>query len=116
MPKGWDVRGVESSRTEAAVSHYLITTTGSGALIATLVWDKPYGVAEINRMSLFVYDSGGNLLGSSQSAVDNVQHVYIENLAVGTYEIQVVKGKGAIGAPGVVCYWDAYALVWDFER
>jgi hypothetical protein len=116
MPRAWDVRAIASTPTEFAVNHYLVTTTGTGSLIATLVWDKPYGVQAINRMSLFLYDSRDNILAYSQSPVDNVQQVFIGSLPAGTYEIEVVKAKGAIGAPGVACYRDAYALVWDFER
>jgi hypothetical protein len=116
MPKGWDLRSITSSPKEQEIRHYLIATTSPGALISTLVWNRSNGHAGINRLTLYVYDSGGNLLGSSQSTVDNVQHIYIGNLSAGTYEIQVVKAAGAIGTPGVEFYRDVYALAWDFER
>ena len=116
QPRGWDERSITSTRTEQAIKHYRLATTAAGALIATLVWNKANGADGINQLTLYLYDSGGNLLGSSESTVDNVQHIYIENLPAGTYEIQVIKVAGAVGAPGVVSDLDVYALAWDFER
>jgi hypothetical protein len=114
--RGWDFRGIASGAVEEGVSHYRITTSGTGALITTLVWNKPYRAKAINQMALYVYDGSGNLLGSSVSTVDNVQHVYLTGLAAGTYEVEVVKTAGRLGTAGVVTGADVYALAWDFER
>ena len=114
--RGWDYRGITSNTTEVGISHYRFAVSGTGALIATLVWDKWFGAKAINRLSLYAYDSGGNLLGSSTSAVDNVQHLYVTGLQPGTYEIQVVKTTGRTGEPGVVGPSETYSLAWDFER
>jgi hypothetical protein len=114
--RGWDSRAITSTSTEAAVNHYRITTTDTGALIATLVWNRPFASPRINQLSIFVYDSTGTLLASSQSTVDNVQHIYLPSLSAGTYDIEVVKHLGPPGASGVVTPRDAYALAWDFGR
>ncbi len=114
--RGWDYRSIVSDATRAGVNHYRITTSAAGALIATVAWEKGFGAGGINRLELYVYDSNGNLLGSSISAVDNVQHVWVTGLAAGTYEIEVVKIGGAPGSPGMVSGREVYALAWDFGR
>jgi hypothetical protein len=113
---GWDYRGIASSATEEGVSHYRIVTTGTGALITTLAWNKGYRRTAINRLDLFVYDAAGDLLAQSISAVDNVQHIYLTGLGPGAYEIEVVKTAGPLGVPGVVSAREVYALAWDFDR
>ncbi len=114
--RGWDLRGITNSAAAAGVSHYRITTGSSGALIATVVWNKGYGAHAINNLFLYAYDSGGNLLGSSISTVDNVQQLYLTGLAAGTYEIEVVKATTRAGAAGNVTPSEIYALAWDFGR
>jgi len=116
VARGWDYRAIASSATEQAVNHYRITTSGTGALISTLVWNKGYNATGINRLGLYVYDSGGTLLGSSVSTVDNVQHLYITGLTPGTYDLEVVKNGGKDGTPGMVSGREIYSLAWDFER
>jgi len=112
----WDYRGVNSGSAKAGVNHYLIATNASGALVATLVWNKPYRAASINRLGLYLYNSAGQFLASSKSAVDNLQHLYVTGLGPGTYDIEIVKFAGPPGAPGVLSTHEAYALVWDFGR
>jgi hypothetical protein len=114
--RGWDLRGITNSGTDAGISHYRITTGATGALIATLVWDRPYRERSINNLFLYAYDSSGNLLASSISTVDNVQELYLTGLAAGTYEIEVVKATTRYGAPGNIRPSDIYALAWDFGR
>jgi hypothetical protein len=114
--RGWDLRAITNSGAHAGISHYRVTTSASGALIATVTWQKQIHTAAINNLFLYAYDSSGNLLGSSVSTVDNVQHLYLTGLAPGTYEIQVVKATGAPGAPGDVTPSVTYALAWDFGR
>jgi hypothetical protein len=116
VARGWDYRGIASDAAAEGVSHYRIMMSGTGALITTLAWNKGYRERAINQLGLYVYDGSGDLLGSSESTVDNVQHVYLTGLAAGTYEIEVVKTAGAVGKAGVVTGREVYALVWDFER
>jgi len=116
MPQGWDYRSIQSASTAQGVNHYRIITSGTGALISTLVWNKGYNRKAINRLALFAYDANGTRLASSTSLVDNVQHVYITGLGPGTYELEVVKAGGSPGTPGVVSPRETYALVWDFGR
>jgi len=116
VAKGWDYRPIKNTVTEEAVNHYRITTGGNGALVSTLVWNKGYGQSRINRLALFLYNAGGELLASSTSTVDNVQQVYVSGLGAGTYELEVVKSAGVAGTAGVVSGREIYALAWDFER
>jgi hypothetical protein len=116
FPQGWDYRGIQNGATTEAVNHYLIATTGTGALVSTLVWDKGYNASAINNLGLFLYDHTGALVASSTSAVDNVQQLYVTGLPPADYDIEVVKGAGRTGTPGVVTGHETYALVWDFER
>ncbi len=113
---GWDYRAIGSEPTEDGVNHYIISTNASGSLVVTLVWNKNYHATTINRLGLYVYDANGQLIAQSKSAVDNVQHIFATGLGAGTYEIEVVKYAGQVGAPGVASARDTYALAWDFGR
>ncbi|MGA3170804.1 MAG: S8 family serine peptidase [Chthoniobacteraceae bacterium] len=115
-PRGWDYCSIESRASSEAVNHYRITTSGTGDLITTLVWNKGYQKKAINNLALYVYDGAGSLLGSSVSTVDNVQHIWITGLAAGAYDIEVVKTDGNPGSPGVVSRREIYSLAWDFQR
>lgn len=108
--RGWDYRSIKSGGSELGVNHYRVATSGSGALVCTLVWNKGYRESRINRLALYIYDAAGNELASSVSTVDNVQHVYLTGLGAGTYEIEVVKTAGGVSGR------ETYALAWDFER
>ena len=114
--KGWCYRGIASNASAQGVHHYVVTTTTTAALVATLVWNKPYRQKSINQLSLYLYDPTGALLASSQSTVDNVQQIYLTSLPAGRYDLEVVKTSGRLKAPGVVSASDIYALVWDFSR
>jgi len=116
VARGWDYSAITSDAKREGVSHYRIMTRATGALITTLVWNKRYGADALNRLGLYVYDAGGDLLASSVSTVDNVQHVYLTGLDPGTYEIEVVKTAGSAGRAGVVSGREVYALAWDFGR
>lgn len=116
VEQGWDYRRIESNASDQGVSHYLIATTGTGNLVTTLVWNKGFKAAAINRLGLYVYGAGGALLASSISAVDNVQQIYLTGLSPGIYELEVVKIAGPLGSAGVVSPRETYALAWDFER
>ncbi|HEX4084152.1 MAG TPA: S8 family serine peptidase [Chthoniobacteraceae bacterium] len=114
--RGWSYGIITSKAKAAGTADYTISTGSSGALIATLVWNKGYGAAGINQISLFVFDSGGNQLAESVSTVDNVQHIYLTGLSGGTYRIEVQKAAGRIGSAAVAAASCTYALAWDFGR
>ena len=114
--KGWDFHSIRSGTGTQGVNHYRIATSGTGALIATLVWNKGYQKTGINRLALYAYDGSRHLLASSASRVDNVQHIYVTGLGAGTYELEVVKVAESPGVAGFVSRREDYALAWDFER
>jgi len=112
---GWDYNTNTSSATRDAVNHYFFNMTNSVrgsafTLTATLVWNKHYNATSINNLELFLYNAANtNLVAASTSAVDNVQQVFVPQLAQGRYDLQVWKAGGA----GIVSDSEPYALAWD---
>ena len=115
-PRGWDYRGIVSRPTEEGINHYRFTTTATGAMVCTIVWNKAFKATAVNQLDLYLYNSNGSLLAESISPVDNVQQLNLSGLNPGTYELEVVKLAGPLGAPGVVSAREVYAMAWDFDR
>src|SRR5207249_219582 len=76
----------------------------------TLVWQRNLGSSTANNLDLFLYDAGNNnLVASSQSAANNVEHIFVSNLPEGRYDLQVFR-PGAHQAKSA----QSYALAFDF--
>jgi hypothetical protein len=111
---GWDFNTNTSSITKDRVSHYYFNVTngpGNFIVTATLVWNRQSAQTNINNLDLFLYDcANSNLVMCSTSLVDNVQHIYTNNLAQGRYDLQVWKAGGT----STVSASEIYALAWEF--
>jgi hypothetical protein len=98
------------------INHYYFNLPGSNSftVTATLNWLRPHstilGPAGINDLNLFLYNTAnGQLMLSSTSAVDNVEHIYIPSLPPGRYDLQVLKNAQSQVSPG-----ETYALAFEF--
>lgn len=114
--RGWDLNSVTSSPISDGVNHYYFKLDGaetgrfSGA--ATLVWQRQLSQSEINNLDLFLYDvATGQLVATSQSTVDNVEHIFLPSLPAGHYDLQVLKRGGT----GLVSPGEIYAVAFDFQ-
>ncbi len=119
---GWDFNTNSSSVPNDGVNHYYFNVTNSVAgqkflATATLTWNRHYNAtylispASINDLNLFLYNcANSNLVMCSTSLVDNVEHLYVTNLAQGRYDLQVLKRGGL----GTVSNSEAYALAFEF--
>ena len=96
---GWDFTSLTSSSTNDVVNHYYLNITntlGSVALTATLVWNRHTNKTAINDLNLFLYNcANSNLVACSTSLVDNVEHIFVPQLAPGRYDLQVWKAGGS---------------------
>lgn len=112
---GWDFSTNTSSIYSAAVQHYFVNLTNSAASAkfsakATLVWNRHFNTNDINNLNLFLYNcANSNLVACSTSLVDNVEHIYQTNLALGRYDLQVWKAGGL-----TVTTDETYALAFEF--
>ena len=107
---GWDFNTNSTSATNDSVNHYFFTVPG-GAVTATLVWNRQFGETNINDLDLFLFAAAGhNLVACSTSRVDNVEHIFVPQLAAGSYDLQVLKNGGT----NVVSDGEIYALAWAF--
>jgi hypothetical protein len=111
---GWDFNTNTSSATLDKVNHYYFNATNGPdgvMLTTTLVWNKQNGKTAINNLELFLYDcASSNLVACSTSLVDNIQHIYVPQLAPGRYDLQVWEAGGS----GIVSASETYALAWAF--
>ena len=96
---GWDFTSLTSSSTNDAVNHYFFNVTntlGSVTAAATLVWNRHKNQTAINDLNLFLYNcANSNLVACSTSLVDNVEHIFVPQLAPGRYDLQVWKAGGS---------------------
>jgi hypothetical protein len=81
------------------VNHYYFNLDPAIArnftLTATLVWNRQQNQTTINDLDLFLYDTAtSNLVASSVSGVDNVEHLFVIELPAGRYDLQVFKNGG----------------------
>ena len=113
---GWDFNTNTSSSSKDGVNHYFFNLSNgvSGAKFsatATLVWNRHQSQSSINNLALYLYNAANsNLIMSSASLVDNVQHIYETNLVPGRYDLQV--WKAATSVSGLAS--EPYALAWQF--
>jgi Subtilase family len=112
---GWDFNTNTSSATTDGVKHYYFNVTNNLAAAqfiatATLVWNRQQYQSGINNLNLYLYNcANSNLVASSTSLVDNVEHVWLPQLSQGRYDLQVLKK----GSPFVSAS-ETYALAWAF--
>jgi hypothetical protein len=113
---GWDFNTNSSGTNFDSVNHYYFNVTNNSigskyAATATLVWNRQLGETSINDLNLFLFDAANsNLVTCSTSLVDNVEHVFVPQLAQGRYDLQVWKAGGI----GIVSNAEPYALAWEF--
>jgi hypothetical protein len=118
---GWDFNTNSSGiiPSSDSINHYYFNLTNRTPFMvhATLVWNRHEmvvvqpNVAVINNLNLFLYNcANSNLVNCSTSAVDNVEHIYMTNLPVGRYDLQVWKAGGL----SIVSAAEPYALAWEF--
>jgi hypothetical protein len=108
-PRGWDLEYFTSTATNDAVNEYFFNVS-NGMFTATLTWSRQLGETNINNLDLYLFDANSNLVMCSTSAVDNVEHIYVPELAAGRYDLQVVKNGGT----NVVSDEEVYALAYEF--
>jgi len=112
---GWDFNTNSSSPTTDGVNHYYFNVTNgvnSATFTATitLVWNRQKEQTNINNLDLFLYDAiSSNLVACSTSLVDNVEHLFVPNLAPSRYDLQVWKAGGSF-----VSSSETYALAFEF--
>ncbi len=116
---GWDFNTNSSGKSPSqfdSVNHYYFNVTNDmGASVfsasATLVWNRQQNQSAINNLDMFLYDcANSNLVMCSTSLVDNVEHIYLPQLASGRYDLQVWKAGGST----IVSAAEPYALAWAF--
>ena len=113
---GWDYNTNTSSSSSDGVNHYYFSVTNpthaaTFTATATLAWNRHQNETAINKLNLFLYNTANsNLVASSISTVDNVQHVWVPNLPAGRYDLQVWKAGGS----GIVSAAEPYALAYQF--
>jgi hypothetical protein len=110
---GWDHNTLSTSTSQDAINHYYFNLTGSNSytFTATLVWNRQQNKSTVNNLDLFLYNAGnGNLVLSSTSAVDNVEHLFLPKLASGRYDLQAMKR----GSAGQISTAETYALAFEF--
>ncbi|MGB8371254.1 MAG: S8 family serine peptidase [Limisphaerales bacterium] len=112
---GWDFNTNTSSASSDGVNHYYFNVTnGVGnatfTATATLVWNRQRNQTNINNLALFLYDAiSSNLVACSTSLVDNVEHLFVPNLAPSRYDLQVWKAGGSFVSSN-----ETYALAFEF--
>lgn len=117
---GWDFNTLTSSITTDRINHYYFSLAGGASnamytATATLVWNRQAGQTGINDLNLYLYNaSNGNLVASSVSTVDNVEHLYILKLPAGRYDLQVFKSGGLPTGGRNISNTETYALAFEF--
>jgi hypothetical protein len=117
LRRGWDFNNISSSVTRDAVNHYVFEVTAAAPRVftftSTLVWHRQNGENTINDLNLFLYNVDNNVLVmSSESLVDNIEHIYVTELPPGRYNLQVFKRGGPPVA--IVSNGETYGLAFEF--
>ena len=117
LRRGWDFNAVSGSTTRDGVNHYCFEVVSNVPrafeFVGTLVWHRQDGESTINDLNLFLYNADSNSqVASSESLVDNVEHICARNLPPGRYNLQVFKR----GGPPVttVSSSEKYGLAFEF--
>jgi hypothetical protein len=124
--EGWDFTTIATARTSGSTyaaesNHYLFDLTAATApeftLTSTLVWDRHLNQTDINNLDLYLFDeTTGTDVAVSDSTIDNVQELYVQDLAPGEYDLVVTKAGGtSVNSGGtVVSGAETYALAFNF--
>lgn len=123
--EGWDFASISTAKVSgsytAESNHYLFDLTGATApeftLTSTLTWDRHNGQTDINNLDLYLFDATtGTDVAVSDSTIDNVQELYVQDLAPGNYDLVVMKAGGtSVNSGGtVVSGAESYALAFNF--
>jgi|GEM_PF-3508004 len=114
----WDYNTITSTFTADEVNHYFFdlptTPTNSFNLTSTLVWNRKDSngatpPTPINNLDLYLYTASGTLVASSVSTVDNVEHLFVQALPRGRYDLEVFKHRN-----DTVSADETYALAFNF--
>jgi hypothetical protein len=111
--RGWDFRTVSHSLNRDLVNHYFFDLGAAvgRTLTATLAWNRQQNQIGINNLDLFLYDANtGTMVASSESVVDNVEHLWVQDLPASRYDLQVLKRGGV----GMTSDNETYALAFEF--
>jgi hypothetical protein len=117
---GWDYATLSSSNAWDRVNHYYFNLPNDPdhpwfTATATLAWNRQTNQSRINDLNLFLYDAiSSNLVASSTSLVDNVEHVFVPQLPPGRYDLQVLKNGGSGTTGKKVTTTETYALAFEF--
>lgn len=117
---GWDFNTNTSTITLDGVNHYYFNLTNGTAsatfvATATLIWNRQQNQTGINDLDLFLYNATtSNLVVSSTSAVDNVEHIFVTHLPAGRYDLQVLKHGGTTASGKRISNAETYALAFEF--
>lgn len=112
--RGWDYTNITSSANNQTNRYFVQLTNGAAfSGVVTLVWKADFNILPhatnllLANFDLFLVDSNAQVLASSVSLVDNVEHLFLTNVPPGRYEIRVVR-RGGVTGPG------NHALAFDF--
>ncbi|MBK8913784.1 MAG: hypothetical protein IPM64_04135 [Phycisphaerales bacterium] len=100
-PAGWSCAELEESST---LAHQLLLSTNNTTLTATACWNRHHSgdfstdaMLPLNRMTLELWrlfpGRGGaaELIQTSASPIDNLQHIHVHGLSAGDYVLRVVR-------------------------
>lgn len=116
-PDGWDLSSLTANRNRDAVSHYFFDLTSQFAisLTATITWNSIVnlnaGTDTINNFDLVLVNlTTHSLVWSSISSTQNIEQIYLTDLAGAQYDLQVIlRGNQSSSLS------DKYALAWSWD-
>lgn len=91
--KGWDSTTMSASNADQT-NRYTFDVAATSAGTVTLVWKRPV-TGTLANFDLFLRSSN-QVVGSSISTVDNVEHLFATNLPPGRYDLEVVRRGGMV--------------------
>lgn len=104
---GWDFNTVTVGGGNAKTYTFALPSGKSYNGMATLVWQRQHGKTAINNLNLTLLN-GGDVIAASTSAVDNVEHLFLQNLPAGTYDLKVEQTDSAASGS------ETYAVAFNF--
>jgi hypothetical protein len=118
--QGWDLQALSPGVSKDTVAHYFFdlgSTSGAISLTATLTWNSiantTLGTDSFNNFDLVLVNSTtGGVAWSSVSTDENVEQIYLTDLAGAKYDLQVILrgGRSALTSTDA----GTYALVWSW--